>query len=109
MANNPVPLIISCHRVIRNNGTTGGYAFGAGEKVGLLEREGVPVEELAGSPYLATLTTGIYCHATCANARRIESENAGTSARPRQRSMPASGPARSAVRWWPDNGSKRCD
>jgi methylated-DNA-[protein]-cysteine S-methyltransferase len=75
MANNPVPLLIPCHRVIKNDGTTGSYAFGAEEKVGLLTEEDVPVEELAGSPYLATPTTGIFCHATCANARRIKSEN----------------------------------
>ena len=75
MANNPVPLLIPCHRVVRNDGTTGQYAFGAGEKVGLLEGEGVPIEELAGSPYLATPTTGIFCHATCRNARRIKPEN----------------------------------
>jgi methylated-DNA-[protein]-cysteine S-methyltransferase len=75
MANNPVPLLIPCHRVIRNDGTTGNYAFGAEEKVGLLEGEDVPIEELAGSPYLATPTTGNFCHATCANARRIKSEN----------------------------------
>src|ERR687890_1079745 len=75
MANNPVPLLIPCHRVVRNDGTTGKYAFGVEEKVGLLEGEGVPIEELAGSPYLATLTTGIFCHATCRNARRIKPEN----------------------------------
>src|SRR5215217_777134 len=75
MANNPVPLLIPCHRVIRNDGTTGSYAFGPGEKVGLLEGEGVSVKELAGSPYLATPTTGIFCHATCPNARRIKPEN----------------------------------
>ena len=75
MANNPVPLLIPCHRVVRNDGTTGQYAFGAGEKVGLLEGEGVPVGEIAGSPYLATPTTGIFCHATCRNARRIKPEN----------------------------------
>ena len=75
MANNPVPLVVPCHRVVRNDGTTGQYAFGAKEKVGLLEGEGVPVGELAGSPYLATPTTGIFCHATCRNARRIETEN----------------------------------
>ena len=75
MANNPVPLLVPCHRVVRNDGTTGWYAFGAEEKVGLLEAEGVPVGELAGSPYLATPTTGIVCHATCRNARRIRPEN----------------------------------
>jgi O-6-methylguanine DNA methyltransferase len=75
MANNPVPLLVPCHRVVRNDGTTGGYALGASEKIELLEGEGVPVEELARSPYLATPTTGIFCHATCRNARRIQSEN----------------------------------
>ena len=75
MANNPVPLLIPCHRVVRNDGTIGQYAFGAEKKVGLLEGEGVPVGELAGSPYLATPTTGIFCHATCRNARRIKPEN----------------------------------
>ena len=75
MANNPVPLVIPCHRVVRNDGTTGQYAFGAEEKVGLLEGEGVSVGELARSPYLATSTTGIFCHATCRNARRIKPEN----------------------------------
>lgn len=75
MANNPVPLVVPCHRVVRNDGTTGNYAFGANEKVELLEAEGVPVEEIAGSPYLATPTTGIFCHATCRNARRIRPPN----------------------------------
>src|SRR5215218_5586263 len=75
MANNPVPLVVPCHRVVKNDGTTGRYAFGAEEKVRLLEGEGVPVGELAGSPYLATPTTGIFCHATCRNARRIKPEN----------------------------------
>ena len=75
MANNPVPLLVPCHRVVKNDGTTGNYAFGSREKVGLLEAEGVPVEEISGSPYLATPTTGVFCHATCSNARRIKPEN----------------------------------
>ena len=75
MASNPVPLVVPCHRVVRNDGTTGNYAFGAREKVRLLEGEGVPVGELAGSPYLATPSTGIFCHATCRNAGRIRPEN----------------------------------
>lgn len=75
MASNPVPLLIPCHRVVRNDGSTGNYAFGADEKVGLLEGEGVPVKELSGAPYLATPTTGVFCHATCRNAGRIKPEN----------------------------------
>jgi methylated-DNA-[protein]-cysteine S-methyltransferase len=71
MADNPVPLIVPCHRVVRNDGRTGSYAFGAGEKVRLLKLEGVSPEEIADAPYVATPTTGIVCHATCRNARRI--------------------------------------
>jgi O-6-methylguanine DNA methyltransferase len=75
MANNPVPLLVPCHRVVRNDGSTGSYAFGAGEKVRLLRAEGVSPEEISGSPYVATPTTGIVCHATCRNAKRIQPEN----------------------------------
>jgi len=75
MANNPVPLIVPCHRVVRNDGRTGSYTFGAGEKVRLLKLEGVSPEEIAGAPYVATPTTGIVCHATCRNARRIQPDN----------------------------------
>jgi len=75
MANNPIPLLVPCHRVVRNDGHTGSYAFGASEKVRLLELEGVSPEEVAGSPYVATPTTGIVCHATCRNARRIRPGN----------------------------------
>jgi O-6-methylguanine DNA methyltransferase len=75
MANNPVPLLVPCHRVVRNDGSTGSYAFGAQEKVRLLRLEGVEPEEISGSPYVATPTTGVVCHATCRNARRIKPEN----------------------------------
>ena len=75
MASNPVPLLVPCHRVVRNDGSTGNYAFGADEKVGLLEGEGVPVGEISVAPYLATPTTGVFCHATCRNARRINPQN----------------------------------
>jgi len=75
MANNPIPLLVPCHRVVRNDGHAGSYAFGADEKVRLLKLEGVSPEEISGSPYVATPTTGIVCHATCRNARRIRPEN----------------------------------
>lgn len=75
MANNPVPLLIPCHRVVKNDGRTGNYAFGAQKKIELLELEGVPTNEIAGLPYVATPTTGIVCHATCRNAKRIRPKN----------------------------------
>jgi methylated-DNA-[protein]-cysteine S-methyltransferase len=38
-ANNPVPLVIPCHRVVRSDGSPGGYAGGPELKVRLLELE----------------------------------------------------------------------
>ncbi len=75
MARNPVPLLVPCHRVVRNDGTPGNYGFSPQEKVRLLREEGVPLEELSGSPYAATPTTGVFCHATCRHARRVQPEN----------------------------------
>ncbi|HET7640822.1 MAG TPA: methylated-DNA--[protein]-cysteine S-methyltransferase, partial [Ktedonobacteraceae bacterium] len=44
-ANNPVAIVIPCHRVVRANGNIGGYRWGAERKERLLaqEREGAPV------------------------------------------------------------------
>ncbi|MEA3069772.1 MAG: methylated-DNA-[protein]-cysteine S-methyltransferase [Alphaproteobacteria bacterium] len=46
MANNPVPLIIPCHRVLAASGKVGGFSApgGAGAKMRMLELEGVHVE-----------------------------------------------------------------
>jgi O-6-methylguanine DNA methyltransferase len=74
MAHNPMPLLVPCHRVIRNDGKTGNYGSDPRKKVRLLEREGVPVEEVAKAPYTASPVTGVVCHATCQNARRIKPE-----------------------------------
>jgi AraC family transcriptional regulator, regulatory protein of adaptative response / methylated-DNA-[protein]-cysteine methyltransferase len=38
-ASNPVPLIIPCHRVIKNDGSVGGYALGVTRKKALLAKE----------------------------------------------------------------------
>ena len=40
-ATNPVPLAIPCHRVVRADGSTGGYRLGGARKRALLEREQV--------------------------------------------------------------------
>jgi O-6-methylguanine DNA methyltransferase len=43
---NPVAIIVPCHRVIRNDGTIGGYGGGVEVKAELLRREGVDVPAL---------------------------------------------------------------
>jgi AraC family transcriptional regulator of adaptative response/methylated-DNA-[protein]-cysteine methyltransferase len=43
-ASNPVPLIIPCHRVIRKDGTLGGYALGIARKKLLLAKEKAIIE-----------------------------------------------------------------
>ncbi|MGB9867887.1 MAG: methylated-DNA--[protein]-cysteine S-methyltransferase [Bacillota bacterium] len=42
-ATNPVPLVVPCHRVIRGNGSIGGFAGGTPMKRKLLQIEGVLV------------------------------------------------------------------
>lgn len=76
LGRNPVPLLIPCHRVVRADGATGDYVFGADTKVRLLDAEGVDLPGLSdlarhGVHYLASDTTGVVCLPTCANARRI--------------------------------------
>jgi len=39
LARNPVPIIIPCHRVVRSDGTIGGFALGSGWKKRLLTLE----------------------------------------------------------------------
>jgi methylated-DNA-[protein]-cysteine S-methyltransferase len=45
LASNPFPLVIPCHRVIRTDGSLGGYGGGVEMKQNLLEIEGVLVNE----------------------------------------------------------------
>lgn len=39
LARNPVPIIIPCHRIVRSDGTMGGFALGSGWKKRLLALE----------------------------------------------------------------------
>lgn len=39
LKNNPYPLIIPCHRVVKSSGCIGGYAWGAGKKKRILDLE----------------------------------------------------------------------
>jgi methylated-DNA-[protein]-cysteine S-methyltransferase len=42
---NPIPIIIPCHRVIRDNGTIGGFSMGINIKERLLALEGVQIKK----------------------------------------------------------------
>jgi methylated-DNA-[protein]-cysteine S-methyltransferase len=48
LARNPIPIIIPCHRVVRNDGTLGGFALGVKWKKRLLELENPERRRSAG-------------------------------------------------------------
>lgn len=79
-AHNVVPFVVPCHRVVPTTGGVGNYAFGAPVKRALLQREGVPVDELEelarrGVRYVGSKTTKVFCFPTCSGALRIKEEN----------------------------------
>lgn len=41
VANNPNPISIPCHRVVKSNGEIGGFAYGEQMKKEILEKEGI--------------------------------------------------------------------
>jgi O-6-methylguanine DNA methyltransferase len=77
LANNPVPLVVPCHRVVRSDGSIGQYSLGGpAAKRMVLAAEGLDPDLLeagahAGLRYLGSDTTQIVCLPTCHNAKRI--------------------------------------
>jgi O-6-methylguanine DNA methyltransferase len=77
LGNNPVPLIVPCHRVVRTDGSIGQYSLGGpANKRTILRDEGLDLaamEELAaaGVRFIGSDTTRIYCLPTCHHARRV--------------------------------------
>lgn len=70
LANNPIPLLIPCHRVVRSDYTTGDYVFGASNKRKLLEGEGLHMDEIAdlarrGVRYIGQPEDNCFCLPTC--------------------------------------------
>lgn len=43
MANNPNPIIVPCHRVVKTNGELGEFALGTEKKIALLYEEGISI------------------------------------------------------------------
>ena len=43
MKKNPFPVIIPCHRVVKSDGTVGGYAYGIEIKKHMLVKEGLEI------------------------------------------------------------------
>lgn len=46
VGHNPISIVIPCHRVVGSNGSLTGYAGGIGNKISLLEHEGVDMSRL---------------------------------------------------------------
>jgi O-6-methylguanine DNA methyltransferase len=70
LGQNPIPLLIPCHRVVRSDGRLGDYAFGAEAKRAVLEAEGAApgvLEALAraGVRFYGDPTDGTYCLPSC--------------------------------------------
>ena len=45
MKKNPYPAIIPCHRVVKSDGTVGGYAYGGDIKTNMLQKEGIKIHD----------------------------------------------------------------
>ena len=43
MKKNPFPVIVPCHRVVKSDGTIGGYAYGSKRKKHMLSEEGLKI------------------------------------------------------------------
>ena len=75
LARNPIPIVVPCHRVVRNDGRLGNYYYGTEVKRAVLESEGLDVDTLEdrsarGVRLTGSDTTRIFCNPTCRDARR---------------------------------------
>ena len=43
MKKNPFPVIVPCHRVVKSDGTVGGYAYGIERKTHMISKEGLEI------------------------------------------------------------------
>ena len=80
LGQNPIPVLIPCHRVVRSDGAIGNYGYGTAAKRAVLEAEGVDVKTLetlarSGVHYYGSDTTRIYCFPSCRHARRASDQH----------------------------------
>ena len=81
LANNPIPILIPCHRVVRSDGVIGQYGAGGPEaKFRILSEEGAEPERLLQlarqrTRFVGSRTTRIFCLPGCSAGRRIQPEN----------------------------------
>jgi O-6-methylguanine DNA methyltransferase len=66
---NPVPVIIPCHRIVKTDGSLGGYAFGTAWKTRLLALEQTT------APFVGCSSTRILCYRGCRHERRVQEGN----------------------------------
>jgi O-6-methylguanine DNA methyltransferase len=76
LGNNPIPILIPCHRIVRSDGLIGDYAWGAETKRRALAAEGLDLEQIErlarhGERYIGSDTTHIVCLPTCRYAKRV--------------------------------------
>jgi methylated-DNA-[protein]-cysteine S-methyltransferase len=68
MHDNPVPVYVPCHRVVRSDRTLGGYAAGLAIKIFLLRREGFHIDERRGTiepALVGSLARKTFCRPGC--------------------------------------------
>jgi O-6-methylguanine DNA methyltransferase len=81
LANNPIPILIPCHRVVRSDGVIGNYGAGGPEaKFKILAHEGAEPDRLLElarrrTRFVGSRTSRIFCLPSCHAARRIQPEN----------------------------------
>lgn len=76
LARNPLQLLVPCHRVTDDDGRPYDAAYGTQAGDRLRAAEGIDVHEVrmlirTQTVFLGSDTTRIFCHPTCAHARRI--------------------------------------
>ena len=81
LGNNPVPLIVPCHRVVRTDGSIGQYSLGGPEnKRTILAAEGLDPEAMEesgrrGERLIGCASTKIVCWPTCRTGRHMLERN----------------------------------